>query len=146
MPEIQTPLKANFANQLQFLGYKLPQDQVKAGQAFPVTLYWQALPAMSPQADFIQFNQVLDGQGALHGGYDRRPLEYYSTLLWAPGEIIVDGYAVPVEADAPAGEYYLNVGYYLTVGESAVTLPLVVNGQMSEVRSVTIGPIKVIEP
>lgn len=143
---IEAPAQVNFANQLNFLGYSLPQKQVKAGQAFPLTLYWQSLPAMSPQADFVQFNHLLDSQGHLHGGYDRRPLEYYSTLFWAPGEVVVDGYAVPVNADAPPGQYYLNVGYYLIVGESAVNLPLVMDGQMSGVTSVTIGPIEVVKP
>jgi hypothetical protein len=101
---------------------------------------------MSPQANFIQFNHLLDSGGQLRGGYDRQPLEYYSTLLWAPGEIVIDGYAIPVEADAPPGQYYLNVGYYLTVGESAVTLPLVIKGQMTDASSVAIGPIEVINP
>ena len=142
-PEIAVPYEANFANQLKFLGYKLPKNRVKAGEAFPLTLYWQALPDKAPQVDFIQFNNFLDSSGALYGGYDRRPLEYYSTLLWTPGEVIVDGYAVPVEATAPPGQYYLNVGYYLTVGESAVNLPLVIDGQMSEMSSITIGPIEV---
>jgi hypothetical protein len=53
---------------------------------------------------------------------------------------------VPVAAAAPPGEYYLSVGYYLTVGASAVNLPLVVDGQMTEVSSVTIGPIEVVKP
>ncbi|RME74379.1 MAG: hypothetical protein D6784_10025, partial [Chloroflexi bacterium] len=83
--------------------------------------------------------------GRLHGGYDRRPLEYYSTLLWAPGEVVVDGYAVPVDVDAPPGQYWLDVGFYLTVGEAAVNLPLVQNGQMSDVTSVRIGPVEVVE-
>lgn len=146
VPEIEVPLEANFADQLYLLGYNLPQGQIKAGEAFPITLYWQARPDRSPQANFIQFNHLLDSAGALRGGYDRRPLEYYSTLLWAPGEVVVDGYAVPVDVDAPAGEYYLNVGYYLTVGESAVNLPLVVDGAMTDVTSVTIGPIEVEAP
>jgi hypothetical protein len=143
---IDVPMEANLANQLKFLGYTLPQNQVKAGEAFPITLYWQALLDKSPQADFIQFNHLLDSSGTLRGGYDRRPLEYYSTLLWAPGEVVIDGYAVPVDAGAPPGEYYLDVGYYLTVGESAVNLPLVVDGQRTQQTGVTIGPIEVISP
>jgi 4-amino-4-deoxy-L-arabinose transferase-like glycosyltransferase len=146
LPDIPVRVEANFADQVMFLGYKLPQRQVKAGEAFPLTLYWQAPPDKSPQADFIQFNNLLSSTGTLYGGYDRRPLEYYNTLLWAPGEIVVDGYAVPVAEDAPPGEYYLDVGYYLTVGESAVNLPLVVDGQRTEVSSVTIGPIEVVAP
>jgi hypothetical protein len=141
--EIETPLPANFANQVWLLGYTLPQRQVKAGEAFPITLYWQAPSDKSPQANFIQFNNLLDSTGAQRGGYDRLPLEYYSTLLWAPGEVVLDGYAVPVDADAPPGEYYLDVGYYLTVGEAAVNLPLVEDGEMTDASSVTIGPIAV---
>ena len=34
----------------------------------------------------------------------------------------------------------------LIVGESAVNLPLVVDGQMTEVSSVTIGPLEVVSP
>lgn len=146
VPAIAVPGEANFANQLKYLGYLLPQQQVKAGEAFPLTLYWQALSDRSPQANFVQFNHLLDSTGKLYGGYDRLPLEYYSTLLWSPGEVVVDGYAVPVNADAPPGEYYLNIGYYLTIGESAVNLPLVVDGQMTETSSITIGPIEVVKP
>lgn len=145
-PEIAVPAEANFADQFKFLGYTLPHNQVKAGEAFPLTLYWQAMPNRSPQADFIQFNHLLDSAGTLSGGYDRHPLEYYSTLLWAPGEVVIDGYAVPVDAGAPPGQYYLSVGYYLTVGESAVNLPLVKDGQMTNVTSVSIGPIEVVKP
>ena len=145
-PEITVPREANFADQLYLLGYDLPQNQVRAGESFPLTLYWQAPPDKPPQAEFIQFNNLLDQSGTLRGGYDRQPLEYYNTLLWAPGEVVVDGYAVPVDADAPPGEYFLDVGYYLVVGESAVNLPLVIDGQMTEERSVTIGPITVVVP
>lgn len=146
LPDIPVRVEANFADQIMLLGYKLPQPQVKAGEAFPLTLYWQAPPDKSPQADFIQFNNLLSSSGTLYGGYDRHPLEYYNTLLWAPGEVVIDGYTVPVAEDAPPGEYYLDVGYYLMVGESAVNLPLVVDGQMTDVSSVTIGPIEVIKP
>ncbi|MDM8520639.1 glycosyltransferase family 39 protein [Anaerolineales bacterium HSG6] len=143
--DIQSPQTANFANQLQFLGYSLPNSQVKAGDSFPLTLYWQAMPHKAPEAEFLQFNNLLDEHGTLWGGYDREPLEYYNTLLWTPGEVVVDGYAVPVDPNAPPGLYYLDVGYYLTLGEGVVNLPLVVDGQRAEQSSVTIGPIEVVE-
>lgn len=144
VPPITVPVEANFANQVKFLGYDLPETAIKAGESFPLTLYWQAPAKLPPQADFTQFNHLHDSQGNLYGGYDRRPLENYSTLLWAAHEVVVDGYAVPIEADAPPGDYYLDVGYYLTVGQSAVNLPLVVDGQMTEQTSISIGPIKVL--
>jgi hypothetical protein len=145
-PQISSPLTANFADQIHLLGYKLEQTQVQAGAALPLTLYWQAPPDKAPQADFTQFNHLLDSQGTLRGGYDRYPLEYYRTLLWAPGEVVVDGYAIPVDADAPPGYYYLNVGYYFLAGESLLYLPLVEAGQPSAVNAVSIGPIEVVAP
>jgi hypothetical protein len=60
--------------------------------------------------------------------------------------VVVDGYAVPVDLDVSPGEYFLDVGYYIKVGESAVNLPLVVDGEMTDVTSVTIGPVEVIAP
>lgn len=140
---IEFPLQANFADQLELLGYTLPQEMVKAGASFPITLYWRAMPHKSPEAHFIQFNHFLDTAGNVSGGYDRMPLEYYSTLLWAPGEVVVDGYTVPVDPAASLGEYYLNVGYYLIVGEASINLPLVENGRPTEATSVMIGPIRV---
>jgi len=74
---------------------------------------------------------------------DRRPQEGYSTLYWAPGEIVVDPFGVPVDAVAPDGIYYLNVGLYKQVGDQAVSLPLVQGGRPVDVTSVNIGPIKI---
>lgn len=146
LPEaVGVPLEANFADQIALIGYTLPQREVAPGEAFPLTLYWRAPADRPPQAHFIQFNHLLDAAGHLRGGYDRLPLEYYSTLLWAPGEVVVDGYTIPVEADAPPGVYYLNVGFYLTVGEAAVNLPLVEDNQPTARQSVSIGPILVVD-
>ncbi|MCB0165454.1 MAG: glycosyltransferase family 39 protein [Anaerolineae bacterium] len=144
-PEIETPLVANFANQILLAGYTLPQKTVTAGEPFPITFYWQS-PERSPQADFIQFNNLLDSAGHVWGGYERLPLENYSTLLWDAGEVVVDGYTVPVDPDAPPGQYYLDVGYYIVVGGSAVNLPLVIDGAMSDTSSISVGPIEVVAP
>lgn len=144
-PDIETPLVANFANQILLAGYTLPQKTVTAGSSFPITFYWQS-PQRSPQANFIQFNNLLDSTGNLWGGYDRLPLEDYSTLLWDSGEVVVDGYTIPVDPDALPGEYYLNVGYYIVVGGSAVNLPLVIDGTMSDISSISVGPIEVVAP
>ncbi|MCB0166806.1 MAG: hypothetical protein KDI79_21445 [Anaerolineae bacterium] len=140
-PPIPTPLVANFANQLQLLGYDLPQQQVMPGDRLPVTLYWQALHSMP--ADFLMFTRLRDAEGQVWGGYDRRPREFYSTLLWMADEVVVDGFTTSVAADAPPGLYYLDVGFYLPMGEAAVSLPLVQQGEMSDISNVTIGPVQV---
>ncbi|MCB0213357.1 MAG: hypothetical protein KDJ52_28700, partial [Anaerolineae bacterium] len=103
-PPVEVKLEANFANQLQLLGYNLPQRSIDPGQRLPVTLYWQALRSMP--ADFLMFTRLRDAEGQVWGGYDRRPREVYSTLLWVADEVVIDSFSMPVQADAPPGLYY----------------------------------------
>lgn len=137
----QVTVNANFANQLMLLGYDLPQRQVMPGEGLPVTLNWQALQSMP--ADFIMFTRLRDQQGQVWGGYDRKPREVYSTLLWIAGEVVGDSFTLRIKPDTPAGLYYLDIGFYVVVGKAPVSLPLVQNGQMSQVTNITLGPIKV---
>ncbi len=142
-PAITHPLEVNFAGQVKLLGYDLPTRRVQPGEGLPVTLYWQGLRWMGE--DFVIFERLLDNQGMAWGGYDRRAKENYSTLLWAPGEIVIDGFAVPVDAAAPPGVYNLSLGWYRRVGEQADSLAILKpeTGEPSDSTAVTIGPIKV---
>jgi hypothetical protein len=99
--------------------------------------------------DYTIFTKLLAADQTVHGGRDRLPREGYSTLYWAPGEIVTDPFGVPVDADAPEGIYYLNIGLYkqvgapTTAGTEALSLPLVQDGQLIEASSINIGPIKI---
>ncbi len=137
-----SPLAADFAGKIKLLGYRLPSRQVQPGDGLPITLVWQAQEWLAE--DFVIFTRLLDNQQVAHGGYDRRARENTSTLLWAPGEVIPDGFAVPVDADAPSGVYWLSVGWYRRGGQ-AESLPLLdpTSGQPTGASAVTIGPIKV---
>ena len=97
-------------------------------------------------ADFVMFTRLRDQQGKVWGGYDRKPREAYSTLLWIPGEVVEDGFTLPIKPNTPPGLYYIDIGFYLVVGQAPVSLPLVRDGQMSQMTNVTIGPIKVSHP
>ncbi|MEM7344302.1 MAG: hypothetical protein AAF485_08655, partial [Chloroflexota bacterium] len=141
IPASQVDVNANFADQIMLLGYNLPQRRFESGQMLPITLNWQALQTMP--TDFVMFTRIRDTTGQVWGGYDRWPREFYSPLLWAKGEVVEDGFTLGLDPNAPDGLYYLDVGFYLLVGESPVSLPLIQNGQMGDLTSVTIGPIKV---
>ncbi len=134
-------VEANFANQVRLLGYNLGANRAEPGGGIPITLYWQALDWMG--YDYTIFVRLLAADQTSHGGRDRLPREGYRTLYWAPGEIVVDPFGAPVDADAPAGIYYLNVGLYQEVNGQAVSLPLVRDDQPIEATSVTIGPLKI---
>jgi len=139
-PPLQTPVNANFAGLITLLGYDLPQRRVAPGQSFPLTLHWQANRTIGQ--NLTVFNHLLAANTAQHGGADRIPQNFYTTLLWVPGEIVSDAYTVPVDAAAPPGIYWLDVGLYPTDRPSQ-SLPLVENGQPVNRTGVAIGPIKV---
>jgi hypothetical protein len=142
-PHISHPLEINFEGKIKLLGYDLPSPRARAGDGLPITLYWQGLEWLGEE--FVIFNRLLDNQQVAWGGYDRLARENYSTLLWAPGEIIVDGFAVPIAPDAPDGVYMLNIGWYRKVDGQAKSLAILnpETGKTTEATSVTIGPVKV---
>ena len=138
---IEYPLEVNFADRIRLLGYDLPQSQAPFGESLPVTLYWQAIrPA---ETNFIMAVRLFDANGQVVWGRDRLPRETYTTLFWAPDEIVADTLVIPIEPDMPPGQYTLSINWYFPVQQAAVSLPLVENGAPIEASSVTLGPIEV---
>jgi hypothetical protein len=138
---ISHPLAANFAGYVALLGYDLPERRGRPGGSLPVTLHWQALKTIG--ADLIMFNHLVGQNEKIWGGRDRRANEAYSTMLWAPGEIVSDSFNVQLKADTPDGIYNLLVGLYLPVGQASVSLPLLREGQMTDITNVNLGLVKV---
>jgi hypothetical protein len=134
-------VEANFADQAKLLGYDLDANRAERGGGIPITLYWQALDWLGD--DYTIFTKLLAADQSVHGGRDRLPREGYRTLYWAPGEIVIDPFGVPINNDTPDGVYYLNIGLYKVVNQQAHSLPLVQDGQSIDVSSINIGPIKV---
>jgi hypothetical protein len=140
-PEMAHPLNVDFNDEIRLLGYDLPNRRAKAGEGVPLVLYWQSLRRMTNS--YIIFNRLLDAGQQSWGGYDRWPKETYPTHLWVPGEVVTDGFAVPVDPAAPDGVYNIVIGLYDEADPSAQSLPLFQAGQPLEATSVVIGPIKV---
>jgi hypothetical protein len=140
-PPMSRRVEANFANKVKLLGYDLGTTRAKPGGGIPLTIYWQGLDWLG--SDYTIFTKLLAADQSVHGGRDRLPQEGYRTLYWAPGEIITDPFGLPVEATAPPGIYTINIGLYQQVGEQALSLPLVQDGQPIEASSITIGPVKI---
>jgi len=135
-PPLSHPLNANFNDQFELLGYELPVNRVLPGEEFEVTLVWKALRINN--TGYKIFNHLLNAEGMQYGGQDRIPQGYYSTILWNPGEVVIDRYAVPVSADAPDGIYRLDVGLY-PESDPLSPLPLADTGP----TGVKLGPVKV---
>jgi hypothetical protein len=82
---------------------------------------------------------LLDASGVQRGGRDHPPVEgTYPTSLWIEGEVVVDAYDIPLDADAPAGPYTLEIGLYRF--ESGERLPLSIGGDALRLLTVQVGP------
>jgi len=109
--EIQHRLRANLADKVAFLGYDLDKVTVKPGGALHLTLYWQALARM--ETSYTVFVHLLDAQDRTWGQKDNPPVKgTHPTTSWLPGEVVIDEYEIAVDAEAPAGEYQIEVGMY----------------------------------
>ena len=128
---ITHPRQDNLANQVLFLGYDLPRQPVasgepltiRPGEALDITLYWQA---QEPLAQSYKVFVHLLGEAynpatgnRLWGQQDSVPGQgNYPTTGWAVGEVVADRYTVTLQADAPPGDYVIEIGLYeATTGE-----------------------------
>jgi 4-amino-4-deoxy-L-arabinose transferase-like glycosyltransferase len=141
IPPISVPVKANFSGKLTLLGYDLPVRRAEPGGTFPLTLYWQAMTQLDQT--YVVFNHLLDQQQRNWGGYDRWPQETANTILWHPGEIVIDTFNLPVNPNAPSGIYTIDLGLYNQADLTATPLPLIQDGRALDQNGVRIGPVKV---
>lgn len=102
----------NFGDQMLLLDYNIAQSRLRPGETLEVALHWQGLTDMAE--DYTIFVHLLGPDGLSHGQVDVWPHDgAYPTSDWPVGEVIADVYRAPLEADAPAGAYRVEVGVYL---------------------------------
>jgi hypothetical protein len=103
--------------EIQLLGYDLPDTQVRQGESIPLALYWEAIA--QPSTDYTVFTQLTGPDGMVWGQQDNQPQQgRYPTTTWSPSDTVVDRYSLSVREDTPEGSYNLLVGMYdLTTGE-----------------------------
>lgn len=102
---------------IRLVGYDLERTVFDPGDRIELTLYWRAEGRIGQE--YIVFTHVL-GQALnprrgnrLWGQVDSLPLGgKYPTSSWLPGDALADDYLIPIDGDAPAGEYELEIGLY----------------------------------
>jgi hypothetical protein len=114
---IATPADYALGEAIRLAGYDLPERSVRAGQTLPVTVFWNSTaPVEASYKVFVhlvgeEWNPALGNP--LWGQVDRLPVDgNLPTDAWVPGQVVVDRYEVPVQANAPPGRYALTVGLY----------------------------------
>jgi 4-amino-4-deoxy-L-arabinose transferase-like glycosyltransferase len=101
---------------MHLVGYDLNAGGVyKSGDTIYLQLWWQVDEPIT--ADWTVFTHLLgptraDGS-TVWAGRDARPGDgSLPTTAWAPGDLILDEYQMPLPADTPPGEYLIEAGLY----------------------------------
>jgi hypothetical protein len=104
-----------FGKDLRLCAVVLPRRALEAGEALRIELYWQAdRPVPEPAETFVhllgtRFNPATGNP--LWGQQDKQQPGYHPVTRWRPGQIYRDSYEFVVAANAPAGEYQLEIGW-----------------------------------
>jgi len=111
LPAMQHEIGANFADRATLLGYDLSPESPRPGETLRLTLYWRAEREM--RQSYKVFAHLLDAEGRIQAQHDAVPADWTRpTTGWLPGEIVTDAHELPLDANAPPGEYLLEVGLY----------------------------------
>ncbi len=103
-PPITHPLRANWANTVELLGYAQEADDTLA-------LFFR--PLRKVDEDLRLHLEVWDEQGFLWGQADARPGPYlYPTFRWQPGKVVLGRHPFPAVPGTPAGTYTLRLRLY----------------------------------
>ncbi len=110
-PRPQIEVGAGFGEQATLVGLDVGAVRAAPGDTLTARLYWQ--PQAEFERDYTAFVHLIGPDGQLYGQVDHVPGGgAYPTTGWLPGEYIADEYAVPLAADAPPGQYRLEIGLY----------------------------------
>jgi uncharacterized membrane protein len=108
-PEVPVPTGLPLAEGLTLYGHNPIPGSSTAGQTLDVTVFWQAIGAMSGDYD-VRFDLVAEGQATPAESWTRSPLQgRYPTTLWPPGSVLADWHPLPLPASLPTGNYHVRL-------------------------------------
>jgi len=142
LPAEATPLDVQVGNEINLVGYKLSESQVKPGSVIDLTLYWSADAPLT--TSYTTFSHVYQPMLGLAAQNDSLPdAGHYPTTCWSPGEIVTDAIHLQVKPDAQFGQYDVIVGLYDPANGDR-RLPT--SGPGTHDLAVTLTQIQVIDP
>lgn len=108
---VSSPAAQRWQNGIALSGYTISPEQIKAGEAVQVNLYWHTTQAIS--RSYAVFIHLIDAGGQIKAQSDGLPLAgAYPTDWWLPGKVIADPHSLVLPPDLSPGGYQLVVGLY----------------------------------
>ncbi len=129
-----TPLAVEFDGKLRLAGYHLSLTRASAGQPLKVTLALQSLGQLD--RDYTLTVRLVDANGMRRAQQDRG----YPTRSFAPGEVRVDRFTLPLEPTLPPGRYAVVVGVYYVPPEGGFRNLRTADGEWATVATFDLAP------
>ncbi|MCA0452804.1 MAG: glycosyltransferase family 39 protein [Chloroflexi bacterium] len=110
--DVPNPIRINFDNQIELVGYSLSNLTPTAGDTIELTLYWRGLRKLD--TDYKVFANILDPQTLTkYAASDGMPVNWQApTTTWETGTIIKDTHTLTVDPNTPPGIYETELGLY----------------------------------
>ena len=110
---VPNPIRINFDNQIELVGYEMTDLSPAAGDTIELTLYWRGMQKI--EQDYKIFANILDPKTLTkYAASDEMPVNWNApTTTWKPGEIIKDVHTLKVDLNTPPGIYETEIGWYL---------------------------------
>jgi|GEM_PF-2366945 len=103
--------RATFADGIDLQSARLSASALSPGDTLALTLDWQSYAA--PTIGYKVFVHLLGPNGKVVAQHDGPPLSgAYPTNSWSADTELIDRYALTVPAQAPPGDYQVEVGLY----------------------------------
>jgi hypothetical protein len=142
IPPVAVRRDANLGDQVTLIGADLTPAPVSPGESLTVTLVWRARSATD--VPYTVFVHLLTTEGKYVAGHDGQPVGgSRPTLVWVPGEVVIDTHTLALPADLPEGEYVIEVGMYDAEIAGMPRLPVVGPEGKGQTDRVLFGPVTV---
>ncbi len=139
---VYRPLGVRLGDKIVLDGYRLIDEEVRAGGIVRLILHWRAEGEVGEE--YKVFVHLLDEGGEMVAQRDSEPVgSMRPTSGWEAGEEVVDRYGVLVGEGTPSGRYELVVGMYEP--ESGERLPIVDEGGVAMGDDVSLEMVEVVD-
>jgi hypothetical protein len=141
------PLDIRWGDQIQLLGFDLDRPAYRAGDTVLLTLYYHRLDEI--EVDYTVFTHLLGPKhpatsSPVWAQKDSEPCQRsHPTSAWQAAEIVIDPFKLTLPADAPPGEYEIEVGFY--EWPSLQRLPVTGEGGQALADHAILGHVRVLE-